>query len=154
VLAFHAIADEGRFGGTSGLANPVAIRDEQVLMVITVMLLALSALNAIFTAWATVLDARHSSALARALGASPQQVSAGLSMAQLLPALLGAIIGVPAGIGLFAAANGAGIVTTPPVWWLAAAVLGTLLAMAGLTLIPARIGAHRPPGPILQAETT
>jgi putative ABC transport system permease protein len=154
VLAFHATADEGSSGGSSGLANPVAIRDEQVLMVITVMLLTLAALNAVFTAWATALDARHPSALARALGATPQQVSAGLSMAQLLPALPGAIIGVPAGIGLFAAANGAGIVTTPPVWWLAAAVLGTLLALAVLTAIPARIGARRPAGEILQAETT
>jgi hypothetical protein len=153
VLAFHATADR-LAGGSSSLANPVATRDEQVLMVITVMLLALSALNAIFTAWATAMDARHATALARALGATPQQVSAGLSMAQMLPALPGAVVGIPAGIGLFAAANGAGIVTFPPAWWLAAAVLGTLLAVAGLAAAPARIGGRRPPGPVLQAETT
>jgi hypothetical protein len=44
-------------------------------------------------------------------------------------------------------------VTIPPAWWLAAAVLGTLLAVAGLTTIPARIGARRPAAEILQSET-
>jgi putative ABC transport system permease protein len=152
VLAFHATAGEKRFGGTSGLADPVASRDEQMLLVITVMLLTLAALNAIFTAWATTLDARRASALARALGASPRQVSAGLAAAQVLPALPGALLGVPLGIGLFAAANKGGVVTIPPVSWLAATLLGTLLVVAGLTTIPARIGARRPPGEVLQSE--
>ena len=43
VLAFHATAGEQRFGGTSGLVNPVASRDEQMLLVVTVMLLTLAA---------------------------------------------------------------------------------------------------------------
>ena len=152
VLAFHATADEKKFGGSSGLANPVAIRDEQMLLVLTVMLLTLAALNAIFTAWATVLDARRASALARALGASPRQVTAGLAAAQVIPALPGALLGVPLGIGLFAAANRGGVVTVPPVSWLAATVLATLLVVAGLTTIPARTGARRPPGQVLQSE--
>src|SRR5215470_3796034 len=152
VLAFHATADERKFGGSSGLANPVAIRDEQMLLVLTVMLLTLAVLNAVFTAWATVLDARRASALARALGASPRQVSAGLAAAQVIPALPGALLGVPLGIGLFATANTGGAVTIPPLSWLAATVLATLLAVAGLTTIPARIGARRPAGEILQSE--
>jgi len=153
VLAFHATVGEKRLGGSSGITDPVAVRDSQVLLVITVALIALAALNAIFTTWAAVLESRHSSALARALGATPQQVSAGLSAAQLLSALPGALIGVPLGIELFKAANGAGILTIPPAWSLAAAVLGTLLVVAGLTSIPARIGARRPVAEILQAET-
>ena len=152
VLAFHATADDKKFGGSSGLANPVAIRDEQMLLVLTVMLLTLAALTVIFTAWATVLDARRASALARALGASPRQVSAGLAAAQLLPALPGALLGVPLGIGLFAAANHGGVVTVPPWSWLAGAVLACLLAVAGLTAIPARAGARRPVGEILRSE--
>ena len=87
VLASHAQLSAQQVVGSSGLSNPRADRLNQVLPVITVMLVALAALNAIFTTWATVLDARHSSALARALGATPQQVSAGLSAAQVLPAL-------------------------------------------------------------------
>ena len=74
-----------------------ADRLNQVLLVITITLLALAAVNAIFITWATALDARHSSALARALGATPQQVSAGFSAAQVLPALAGAHPRYPGG---------------------------------------------------------
>ena len=59
MLAFHATADQERFGGHTGLTNPVAVRDSQVLLVITVALIALAVLNAIFTTWATVLDTRR-----------------------------------------------------------------------------------------------
>jgi putative ABC transport system permease protein len=125
-----------------------------MLTVLTIVLVTLAVLNVIVTAWATVLDARYSSALARALGATPQQVSAGVSAAQLLPALPGALLGIPLGIGLFAAASGTGtrVLAIPPAWWLAAAVLGTLAAVAGLAAIPARIGARRPAAAILQSE--
>jgi putative ABC transport system permease protein len=153
VLAFHTTADLKNLGGSSGLSNPVVDRDEQMLMVLTVVLLTLSILNAVCATWSTALDTRHASALARALGATPQQVSAGLSAAQVLPALPGALRGIPPGIGLFAAANHAGIVTIPPASWLLAAVLGTLLALTGLTTIPARIGAHRSVAEILRSET-
>ena len=153
VLAFHRTVDVRLAGVSAGLGNPVVHRDEQMLQILTVVLIALAFLNAIVTAWATVLDTRRAAALARALGSSPRQVSAGIAAAQVIPALPGALLGVPLGIGLFAAANHAGIVTVPPAWWLAAAVLATLLAVALLTSIPARIGARTGPGPILQAET-
>jgi putative ABC transport system permease protein len=155
VLTFHATAGQRSLGASSGLSNPVAVRDEQMLLVLTVVLVALAVLNAICTTWATVLDASRASALARALGVTPRQVSAGLAAAQVLPALPGALLGVPLGIGLFAAVNGSGgrVLTIPPAWWLAAAVLGTLVAVAGLTTIPARIGARRPAAEILQSET-
>lgn len=153
VLAFHATVNQELPGESSGrLANPVVARDEQMLLVITVVLVGRAALNVIFTAWATVLDASHASALVRALGASPGQVSAGLVAAQVLSALPGAIVGVPLGITLFQAAAGSG--TAPPAApWLAATVLGTLLVVAGVTTIPARIGARQPPAEILQSET-
>jgi len=153
VLAFHATVRLKTVGLANGLNDPVVDRDEQMLLILTVVLVALTVLNAICAAWATVLDARHASALARALGASPQQVTAGIAAAQVLPAVPGALLGIPLGIGLFAvAAQGVGVVV-PPVSWLAAAVLGTLAAVAVLAAIPARIGARRPVSPILQAET-
>ena len=105
--------------------------------------------NAVFTAWATALDARRALALARALGSTPRQVAAGIAAAQVIPALPGALLG----FGLFAAANHAGIVTIPPASWLTAAVLGTLLAVVVLTSIPARAGARSPAVKILQTET-
>ena len=154
VLAFHTSVNESLHGQTSErLANPVVSRDNQVLTVITVVLVILAAVNAIFTAWATVLDARHSSALARALGATPQQVTAGLMSNQIFPALLGTVLGIPFGIGLFAAANRGGVVTVPPGPWLLATAFGTLLAVATLTSVPARVGARSPVHTILQAET-
>ena len=153
VLAFHATVHKELPGGSAGrLANPVVARDEQMLLVITVMLVVLAALNAIFTAWATVLDARHPSALMRALGASPQQLSGGLVTAQVLSALLGAIVGVPLGIVLFKAVAG-DVTALPAALWLAATVLGTLLVVAAVTAVPALIGARHPPAAILQAET-
>ena len=64
----------------------------------------------------------------------------------------GALLGIPLGIGLYAAASRAGRVVVPPAWWLAAAILGTLLAMAALASIPALAGTRRPAAEILQAE--
>jgi hypothetical protein len=96
---------------------------------------------------------RHPAALARALGATPRNVAAGLTAAQLLPAVPGTLFGIPLGIGLFAAADHGGLITLPAAWWLAAAVLATLAAVAGLAAGPARVGARRPTAEILQAET-
>jgi putative ABC transport system permease protein len=153
VLTFHATAGQKINGAGSGLADPVLNRDEQILLVLTITLLTLAALNAIVTAWTTMLDTRHPAALARALGATPRNVAAGLTAAQLLPALPGTLLGIPLGIGLFAAADHGGLITIPPAWWLAVAVLATLAAVAGLAAVPARIGARRPAAEILQAET-
>jgi len=153
VLAFHATVSRTATGKLAGgLVSPVVSRDEQMLLVITIMLITLSALNAIFTAWATVLDARRSSALMRALGARSEQVSTGLLAAQVLSALPGAIAGVPLGIVLFGAVSRHQS-APPSALWVTAAVLGTLLAVAELTTIPALMGARVPAAQILQSET-
>lgn len=151
VLTFQATA--GGASITHGLGNPVLDRDDQMLTVLTVVLIALAVLNAVCSAWATVLDSRTASALARALGATPRQVGAGIAAAQLIPALPGALLGIPLGIALFMAAGNGGKMTVPATWWLALAVLGTLAAVGLLASIPARIGARRPVAPVLQAET-
>lgn len=155
VLAFHAYADGKLSSGSrvlaaTGLADPVVNRDEQMLTVITAMLVTLAVLNALFTTWATVLDARRSSALMRALGARAGQVTSGLVVAQVLSALPGSILGVPLGFGLFpAAVHGGGL---PPVSWLVATVIGTLIAMAALTVVPAQLGARRQVAEVLASE--
>jgi ABC-type lipoprotein release transport system permease subunit len=146
-LAAHADLLDGASAADSSRID----RLNQVLLVITITLVTLAAVNAIFITWATALDARHSSALARALGATPQQVSAGLSAAQVLPALAGAVLGIPGGIALITAVDPDGT-TLPPLWQLLAVVPGTVLLVAGLTAIPARISARRPAAEILQSE--
>ncbi|HYU60953.1 MAG TPA: ABC transporter permease [Solirubrobacterales bacterium] len=124
----------------------------QVVLLITIMLVAQAVVNAICITWATALDARRSSALARALGATPDQVSAGLSAAQALPALAGAILGLPGGIALAEALDDDDPVTIPPTWQLLAVVLGSVLVITALTVISGRIGTRRRVGEILQAE--
>ena len=154
-LAIHAAVDIkfSHFGRLGGLVDPDVPRAEQVLTAITISLVALAALTVIFAALATVVDARRASAVTLALGATPQQVRAGLIMAQVIPALPGAILGLPLGIGLFKVA-GHGLSGLPPVLWLVAAVLGTVVVVAALTSVPARIGLRRPVAEMLQAEAT
>jgi ABC-type lipoprotein release transport system permease subunit len=162
VLFAHAVLTVSQFGMSAGSADlnlfdvgftSKAQREDQILLIITIMLAALAAVNAIFVTQATVQDTRHASAVTRALGTTPRQLAAGLSLAQVLPALAGAILGIPAGYGFFTAANQGGTASQPPAWWLIAAVLGTMLAVTVLTSIPARIGARRPVAQILQSET-
>ncbi len=129
-----------------------------VLGVWTVILLALAAVNAIVITWATVLDNRHTSALARALGATPQEMTIALATAQVLPALAGAIVGVfPGGYLLFAAImtitdGDSDKATLPSLWQLVAVVLATVLVVATLTAVPARLGGRRPVTETLHAE--
>ena len=152
IAARHATnVETGHFDWFAGLNDPVTGRVNQVMAVLTVVLITLAAVNAIITGWATALDARQPSALSRALGGTPRQVTAGLA-AQALSALPGALIGVPLGIVLFIVANGAGIVSVPPAPLLAVVVLGALGAVGALTVIPAGIGARQPVTPILQSE--
>jgi ABC-type lipoprotein release transport system permease subunit len=142
----------------SGYADAQVELLRQVLLVVMVILVSLAAVNAIFITWATVLDNRHSSALARALGATPRQVSSALAAAQVLPALVGAILGVfPGGFALFAAINAitggdSDRATLPSLWQLLAVVAGTVIVVAALTAVPARLGGRRPVTETLQAE--
>jgi putative ABC transport system permease protein len=70
----------------------------------------------------------------------------------VLPALVGAVLGIPGGLALFAALGGGDGVNGPPVWQLLAVVPVTVLVVAVLTTIPARLGARRPVAEILQSE--
>jgi ABC-type lipoprotein release transport system permease subunit len=158
VLVGGRMADQTRrvgllkaVGATPRLVALVLLAE--VLLVITVMLVALAAVNAIFVTWATALDAKHASALARALGATPQQVSTGLSAARVLPALVGGVLGIAGGLALFAAVGGGDDgVTGPPLWQLLAVAPVTVLVTAALTTIPARRGVRRPAAEALEAE--
>jgi putative ABC transport system permease protein len=154
VLAFHAMVRAKTAGLSHGLGNPVVARDEQMLTVLTVVVVMLAVLNALCATWVTVRDTRLVPALARAPRTSPDQVTAGIAAAQVLPAVPGALLGIPLGIGLFAAAaHGAGVVV-PPASWLVAAVSTTLAVLAVLAAIPASADARRPVSPVRSAETS
>jgi putative ABC transport system permease protein len=122
------------------------------MAVLSVVLVALAVVNVVIIGWATAVDARPSAALSRALGGTRWQVSAGLSVAQVLPALPGAVLGMPLGVMLFAVANGTGQLVVPPTSWLTALLLGTLTAVAALTFVPSLMMARTAVAPLLQAE--
>ena len=149
VLTFHATV-----GPHAGPADPGDNRVSQVLLVITIAMIVLAAASTLVTTWASVLDARRFAAVVRSLGATPQQTVAGLSAAQLMPALFGAVIGIPAGTALYGLVQTGGPQSNPSAWWLLAVVLGILVAVAVLTAVPARLAARRPAAEILQAETS
>jgi hypothetical protein len=146
-LAAHAEAhldhDRGTDVGSAGA--------DQILLAITVMLAVLVAVNTIVITWATTLDARRYSAVARALGATPRQVGGAHSAAQLVPAFVGAVLGIGGGPALVAAVGGDDPVT-PPVWQLLAVVPMTVLMVAALTALAGRLGTRRTTAEVLQAE--
>src|SRR5262245_6261747 len=146
------VADQLSGSGGSVVDSSRTDRLDQVLLLITITLLTLAAVNAIFVAWATALDARRPTALARALGSTPRQVSAGLSAAQVLPALVGASLGIPGGIALINAADPDSSTTLPALWQLLAVVPATVLVVAILTAIPARMGSRRSVAEVLASE--
>ncbi|HWF15354.1 MAG TPA: FtsX-like permease family protein, partial [Acidimicrobiales bacterium] len=153
VLIVHGRLNSVEFNSVSGLVNPRTARANEVLLVVTVGLVVLAAVNAVFITRAIAQDARHASAVTRALGATPQQVTAGLSLAQMLPALIGALLGIPGGFLLYnAAKHGGQAETMPTAPDLLVVIIGAVLLVAVLTAIPARWAARRPVAAILQAE--
>jgi putative ABC transport system permease protein len=149
VLAAHArIAQQD----LQGLPDPRTARLDQVLLVITVTLIVLAAINAVFITWSTAMDSRRPLAVARALGASPRQISEGLAAAQLIPAIPGALLGIPAGLALYALVKSTTPMVVPTTWSLVTTVVATILAVTALSALPARIGARRSVVDVLQSE--
>ncbi|HEU5031008.1 MAG TPA: FtsX-like permease family protein [Spirillospora sp.] len=138
--------------GSSHLGNVQREQGHDVLLAVTVALAALAAVNIVTITWTTALEARPVMAIARTLGATPGQVTAGLSAAQLLPTLPGAVIGVPLGVvlvELFSPPN----VVVPSTWSLLVPALAAPLATAALTAVPARLAARRSVARTLSVET-
>ncbi|MEV6160236.1 FtsX-like permease family protein [Nonomuraea sp. NPDC052129] len=153
LLTIYAQPERGYgLDGSSVLPNLRGEHDRRLMLAVTILLIALAVVNTLTFTWTTAIEARANMAIARTLGATPGQITAGLSTAQLLPSLPGAVIGIPLGIGLlslFTARNA----VEPPSSWLLGAALATLLATAALTALPARLAARRPVARALSAET-
>ncbi|XVQ83119.1 alpha/beta hydrolase family protein [Microbispora siamensis] len=85
LLTFHAELDAApaskRFG-------PIEVRTDQtgqVLLAVTLALVALSTLNTVLLSWGTAVQARRALTITRTLGATPGQVVAAHCVTQLLP---------------------------------------------------------------------
>jgi putative ABC transport system permease protein len=139
---------------THGLPDPQTARLDQVLLVVSVVLVVLAVVDALIITWAATLDARRPLAIARAIGAGPEQAAAALSAAQLLPALAGTLLGIPGGIGLYAVAKkGASTATVvPSAWAIAAVVVVTLAVSTTMLAAPAGLELRRPVADALRLE--
>lgn len=124
----------------------------QTLLGLTAALLVLAAVNTLVITWSTALDARRSLAVARAFGATPGQATAALVVAQLPAALVGAAIGLPAGLGLYWLFSGPRMAAWPPGWWLLCGGAGIVLGVAALAAVPARIHTRQPPARTLGSD--
>jgi putative ABC transport system permease protein len=122
----------------------------QLIVAVTAALIALAAVNTITITWTTALEARATMAVARTLGATPGQITAGLSTAQLMPTVPGALAGVPVGFMLYLPF---GDVNLPATWLLLVTPLALVLATAALAALPAHLAAHRSIAETLSAET-
>lgn len=131
--------------------RPLGPQVAEATTIITVMMVILAVVNAFFIAWTTALETRHPAALARALGATPEQVTTGLTAAYLAPTLAGALLGIPGGIAVYdGAKHGGGPTTLPSAASLFAMVVLTLAVIAVLTALPTRIGARQPVAEVLK----
>ncbi len=110
--------------------------------------IALALVNAVLVAWTTALDNARTAALVRTLGATPRQVTGGLTVAGVLPALGAAVVGIPAGFAVFttaaAAAGSDRSSPSPAAVGLLALLPATLLLVAVLTAIPSRAAGQQP----------
>lgn len=139
---------------THGLPDPQAARLDQVLLVVSVVLVVLAVVDALVITWAGTLDARRPLAIARAVGAGPEEAGGALFAAQLLPAFAGTLLGIPGGIGLYAIAKkGAGAATVvPSAWVIAVVVLVTLAVIAAMVAAPVSMELRRPVADALRLE--
>jgi putative ABC transport system permease protein len=134
------------------ISSAIGGRITHVVWILGAVLVVLAGLNAIFTTWANVLDAQRPTALARALGATPRQVSIALTAPQMLAAFVAVCIGIPAGLALFQLAGGHLAQARPSLLLLLPILPATLAAVALLTFIPARAGAQRSVADALRSE--
>ena len=138
-----------------GPATVTDLMDTQVRHVtlgIAVALVVVAVINTLTITWTTAAEARASMAVTQALGATPGQITAGLSAAQLLPTLPGAFAGVPVGVGLYLLL-GPPTVVMPPLWRVAGIPVVILAVTAALTAVPARLSTRRPIADTLSLET-
>ncbi|MFD7817496.1 FtsX-like permease family protein [Streptomyces sp. NPDC059785] len=144
VLTFHADPAYSR------ISEDRDVLTDRTLLGVTLALAALSTLNTVFLGWRTAVQARRALTITRTLGATPGQVVTALCVAQLLSAVPGVVLGIPAGLGLYGLFSFE--MWVPATAWLLTVALATLLAVAALTALPAWVHTRGPAGRALDAE--
>lgn len=123
-----------------------------VAATLTAVLLAVAAINIGFVTWATLIQTRPTNALAQALGATPRQITAGLTATQVIAALIATLASLPTVFVVYAAVGGNPTRANLPLPLFIAIIPITMAAVAALAAIPARIAALAPIAPTLRAD--
>ncbi len=129
-------------GDVGGPADPLVAQLHTVMTALTLLLALMAAVNLVFVTRASAVDARRSLAVARALGVSPAEAATALAIAQLLPAVVGLVVGGACGTVLYRALSSHSV--SPSLTQLAGLAVATLVLSAALSAVPARIEARRP----------
>jgi putative ABC transport system permease protein len=154
LLAYETEPVTGFKLGATTLSDLGADEGHSVALTVAGTGIVLAVLNILVASWSAAVDAQRASAIARTLGATPGQVTAGLSVTQVLPAVPGAILGVAVGVGVIELLTVGDAKVVPPLPWLVTIALGTLATVAVLTAVPARAAARRSLAGVLSAEAT
>lgn len=164
--AFAAVPDGGG-GGYSvavlGVQRPAEIVNYRSMGATPVILAAGLAAGALavlaLTLVASVRRRRHDLALLKTLGFIQRQLAAAVAWQASVTAIIGVVIGVPAGVALgrqlwdlFARAIYAVPEPTVPVWPVILIVLGSLALANVAAAIPGRIAARTPAAGLLRAQ--
>lgn len=164
--AFAAVRDGGG-GGYSvavlGVQRPAEIVNYRGMGATPVILaagLAAGALAALaLTLAASVRRRRHDLALLKTLGFTQRQLASAVAWQASVAAVIGVVIGVPAGVvlgrqlwGLFARAIYAVPEPTVPVWPVILIVPGALVLANIAAAVPGRIAARTPAAGLLRAQ--
>ncbi|MGD0554308.1 MAG: FtsX-like permease family protein [Streptosporangiaceae bacterium] len=152
LLAFDAQPGQGDNLGFSYVPDPDNAEASRLLLAVTVALVLLATVNVIVIGWTTALETRRTQAIARTLGATPGQVTAGLALGQVLPALPATLVGIPMGLGLYSI-NAVGPMALPSGWLILTVAAGIVLAIGAFTAFPAQIAARKPAAQALSSET-
>jgi len=136
--------------GDPTIPDPRNARLHEVLILLVVALGTLALINTAVSTWTAVLDARQPLAVARTLGATPAQAALGLAVAQLLPALPGAALGLWFGYRMAVDDDA----PTQSYFPMIATTVGVVLAVAVLTAVPALLAARRPVAETLRSAPT
>jgi ABC-type antimicrobial peptide transport system permease subunit len=152
-LSMQASLDARPAGEASDVPNelPVLVYTlDAVLLVITATTLGAVALL-------SVRERIRDYGVLKTIGLTPRQLASSLVSAHAALALIAAVLSIPIGIGLYLAAYRAtggssdGLLIAPW-WWLALVPIGTVLMVAAVTALPARLATRIPTADALRYE--
>jgi ABC-type lipoprotein release transport system permease subunit len=143
VVLYAQTSLQAERGDAGGPADPQVAQLHTVTTALTLLLAVMAAVNLVFVTRASAADARRMLAVARTLGVSPNEAAVGLGVAQLLPALIGLVLGGVTGSLLFHALSSSSTATPSTVQLVGVGLLTVVLTVA-LTALPARVEARRP----------